>query len=355
MKFSLNYIALILIVLINIDCVGKKGTTDKIISDQEEIQKEIQKQLNAEFEIYVEKARPEDREYYKAYNKALTLWKIPFQEINVSTSFGNAHVIVSGPENGDPVVLLHGMNASSTMWYPNIRALSQIHRVYAIDNLTESGKSQMDKEIKNLEEVINWYFEIFDQLHLDSFSLIGASKGGWMAVNIALHQKSRIKHLILLSPLQTFMRIPPGAEISFAISYALHPKLKYLRNALKTMSVNVDAIEQAYLDQYYIATKNAINTKLLLQITLFNDNEINTLNMPVLVMIGDQDIINNEKSIEKAKELLPQIQTYIIKNAGHFLSMDQSDLVNKKILGFLNSSYNSSIEFGIHDTSGIAY
>jgi pimeloyl-ACP methyl ester carboxylesterase len=57
--------------------------------------------------------------------------------------------------------------------------------------------------------------------------------------------------------------------------------------------------------------------------------------MPVLLLIGDNDIINNQNSIERAKKNMKNVETAIIKDAGHFLSIDQSEIVNKKILDFL--------------------
>ena len=344
MKFSIKYIALLVIVLAVYSCESEKRKKEKVIAEQEEIQKELQKQLDAEFGEYIEEVKPEDREYYKAYDKALTLWKTPFHELNIQTSLGNAHVIVSGPKNAEPVVLLHGMNASSTMWYPNIKALSQNHRVYAIDYLLEPGKSQINGEVKDMSEIMNWYNEIFDQLKLEKFSLIGASKGGWLAVNIALHQRSRIRNMILLSPAQTFMWIRPGSEILSDINYTLSPKRKHLRRVLETMSVNVDKIEQAYIDQYFIATQKAKNSKFILQMTPYSDDELKSLTMPVLLLIGDHDIINKEKSIEQAKELLPHSETGIIKNAGHFLSIDQSEIVNTRILDFLDANSTTHIK-----------
>ena len=92
-------------------------------------QQRLQLQLDEEFGEYVEVVKPEDVALYTAYNKALKLWKTPFHEVNIKTSFGNAHVIVSGAKDAEPLVLLHGMNASSTMWYPNVKALSKNYRV----------------------------------------------------------------------------------------------------------------------------------------------------------------------------------------------------------------------------------
>ena len=338
MNFPIKYFALFVIVLVEYSCEIKTGKKDIAITEQEENRKELQKQLDAEFGKYIEEVNPGDREYYKAYDKALGLWKIPFHELNIQTSFGKAHVIASGPKNAEPLILLHGMNASSTMWYPNIKALSQNYRVYAIDYLLEPGKSQINAEVKNMNEIMNWYNEIFDQLKLEKFSIIGASEGGWLAVHIALHQKSRIKNMILLSPLQTFIWIRPGSKISSDITYSIAPKRRYLRSVLETMSVNVDKIEMAYIDQYFVATQKAKKSLFMLQMVPFSDKELKSLTMPVLILIGDHDIINKEKSIEQAKELLPYCETGIIKNAGHFLSIDQPETVNARILDFLDEN-----------------
>jgi pimeloyl-ACP methyl ester carboxylesterase len=161
--------------------------------------------------------------YEEAYDKALTLWQIPFVEKYLKTSFGKAHVIITGPENGEPLVLLHGMNASSTMWYPNIKAFSQLFRVYAIDFLLEPGKSQCYGEISETSQIVNWYYEIFNELHLKKFNLIGASRGGWLAVNIALHSKSRINKIILLSPAQTLILLHLALAIKYCILVLLPP------------------------------------------------------------------------------------------------------------------------------------
>jgi pimeloyl-ACP methyl ester carboxylesterase len=337
MKFSIENIALLAIMLIVCNCESESKLKDTVFADREEIQKGLKEQLKAEFGEYVEEVTPKDRAYYKAYNKTLTLWNTPFHEHYVPTSLGKAHVIISGPEKAKPLVLLHGMNASSTMWYPNISALSQQYRVYAIDNLLEPGKSQLNGDVKGIEGLIKWYNEIFDQLKLEQYSLIGASKGGWLAVNIALHQGSRIEKLILISPLQTFTWIGPGPDISSSITYAIAPGRKRLRHALETMSENVDNIEQKYIDQYFIGAQKAKNTMLLFQMIPYSEEELKKLSMPVLLLIGDNDIVNKEKTVEKANELLLHVETGIVKNAGHFLSMDQSEIVNARILDFLES------------------
>ncbi len=278
----------------------------------------------------------DDLNYIQCYDKALTLWQIPLVEKYIKTSYGDAHVIITGPANGEPLVLLHGMNASSTMWYPNIKSLSEQYRIYAIDFLLEPGKSLCQGNPDETSEVVNWYYEIFDQLSLKKFSLVGASRGGWLAMNIALHDKSRINKIVLLSPAQTFIWIRPGLKIINNIEYSLLPQRKRLRNVLETMTFDVDKISQIYINQYYIATQKATMNKCFLQMRPFSDKQLKSLQMPILLLIGDQDIINNDKSLEMAKKLFQNTETEKIKNAGHFLSVDQPEIVNKRILDFLH-------------------
>ena len=58
--------------------------------------------------------------YLAAYKAAMNLWPVSYEEIEIPSRFGIAHVIVSGPKNASPLVLLHGYMATSTMWAPNI-------------------------------------------------------------------------------------------------------------------------------------------------------------------------------------------------------------------------------------------
>lgn len=273
--------------------------------------------------------------YEEAYDQALKLWQVPFEEKYIDTRFGKAHLLVSGPKDAEPLVLLHGLNASSTMWYPNIKQLSEYYRIYAIDFFMEPGRSVCQSEVENTEQIIDWYYEIFDALKLEKFSVLGASRGGWLGLNIALRDKKRVDKLVLLSPAQTFTWIKPGTDILYNIAYSMFPKRKHLRSVLETMTVDIDKISQAYINQYYLATKQASVDKCFLEMTPFTDKQLKSLNLPVLLMIGDADIINDDESLKKAKKLLPNVQTQKIKNAGHFLSVDQPEIVNKEIIDFL--------------------
>ena len=284
------------------------------------------------------KSRHAQKSYLKAYDLALKgLWGVPYDEKDLKTNFGNAHVIISGPSNAPPLVLLHGMNASSTMWYPNVKDFSKTYRVYCIDFILEPGKSFSNGKIESADDIAKWYDEVFDRLKINNFGIVGASRGGWLALHLKLHARHHITEIALLSPAQTFTWIKPKRQVLANIFFTMFPRRPRLRKVMQTLTFNVDQISQRYYNQYFIAvakTKTKTN-KSLLAMKPFSDEELKSLKIPVLVLIGDHDIINNKDGLQKAKDLIPNVQAEIIKEASHFLSFDRPELVDKKVLDFL--------------------
>src|SRR5690554_3434671 len=201
---------------------------------------------------YITAPSQENKPYFNAYDATLKIWKVPYEELYIPTTYGTAHVVVSGPESGEPLVLLHGMNASSTMWYPNIKALSKNYQVFAIDFILEPGKSYKTKDMESTEQISAWYQEIISKLELKSYHLIGASRGGWMAVNLALQNQENIKSMVLLSPAQTFIWIRPSVDLLKNIISAFSSNEKQVQQTLESMSSNMGNINKNYIKQYIL-------------------------------------------------------------------------------------------------------
>lgn len=286
---------------------------------------------------YILNAVGTNKAYFKAYDETLKLWNVPFEELYIPTTNGIAHVVVSGPKNAEPLILLHGMNASSTMWYPNIEALTKKHRVFAIDFILEPGKSYLYNDIESVDKITAWYNEVLFVLKLENYHIIGASRGGWLAVHLALKNPKKTKSLILLSPAQTFTWITPSTDLLKNILALLSSKEKQMKQSLETLSSNPANISDIYLEQYKIATEKDSVNKFMSSMKPFTTTELKSLQMPVLVLIGDDDMINEKRTVEIANTL-PNGKGEVIQNAGHFLTIDQSETVNKKILDFLEQN-----------------
>jgi hypothetical protein len=116
--------------------------------------------------------------YFAAYEAALRRWPAAYEARTVTTSFGPSQVLISGPAGAPPLVLLHGMCMSATMWSPNIADWSRERRVYAVDTIGDIGRSVATRPLKTQAEYVAWYREVLEGLAIPSADVLGLSYGG---------------------------------------------------------------------------------------------------------------------------------------------------------------------------------
>lgn len=272
--------------------------------------------------------------YIKSYNKTLELFDVPFEEIDIKTSYGTAHIITCGPKTGEPLVLFHGTDASSTMWFPNVKELSKEYRVYAIDFPLEAGKSISNRMKLSNKQTSLFYTEVFNHFQMKNINLLGISRGGWLVTYLAVHNPD-VKKLVLLSPAQTFGQVENLGKALSGLNLKIFPSTKSNDKFFKAFSYYPEKINPLFKNQLYLAYKYGNSRPRLLNMWPFSKKELESIKIPVLILIGDHDIINSEKTLIKAQKYLPNVETGVIKDAGHFLSMDQPENTNKIIIEFL--------------------
>jgi pimeloyl-ACP methyl ester carboxylesterase len=125
-------------------------------------------------------------------------WPTPPQQRNVETRFGATHVF-HWPGTGTPIVLLHGSGATSIMWHKAIKGLAG-HQLYAVDTIGEPGRSLQRAPIRDPQDLASWLDEVLAGLELDHVHLVGASYGGWLALNQALRSPKRLATISLVEP-----------------------------------------------------------------------------------------------------------------------------------------------------------
>lgn len=278
--------------------------------------------------------KEKETEYLAAYDNTMKLWPVAYEEKNIQTKFGTAHVIIAGPKNGEPLVLLHGMDASSTMWYPNIKSYTSKYRVYAIDHIVSSGKSVLKDKRPDKNEVVAWYNQVLDSLQLKKFNLAGISIGGWLATNYTLHNQDRVKKLVLLSPVQTFGYMKFNWETRRTVNFKFFTNRKRLRKALEVLSHYPDNISPVYQEQMYLGTLYTHATFDMVGMKPFKD-KLSKITVPTLVLAGEYDILCGKELLASAKKRMPNVQTYLVPDAGHFITNDQQAITDKKMMEFL--------------------
>lgn len=140
--------------------------------------------------------------YMAIYDTILEKWPIAYEAKYVPTSYGDTFVISSGPEDGEPLVLLYGAGTSSTIWMSNVADLSKTYKVYAIDIMGDIGKS---KQIKAFDrtEFADWITTILDGLEIEKTNMAGISLGGFLTTSYAIEKPERVKKIVLIAPAAT--------------------------------------------------------------------------------------------------------------------------------------------------------
>jgi Predicted hydrolases or acyltransferases (alpha/beta hydrolase superfamily) len=150
-----------------------------------------------------------EKEYHQLYDRTLEMFGLPYTSKYIQTRYGETHTLNFGDPGKKPLLLLHGMTMSSTMWYPNIMHLLQERSVYAVDVIGDFGKSRTKSVIKDKKTAARWLLEVMDGLQLHHTDVAGHSMGGFLALNFTLVYPERVSKLLLYAPAGAFHKISP--------------------------------------------------------------------------------------------------------------------------------------------------
>lgn len=275
-----------------------------------------------------------EKEYCLCYEKCLDMFEMEYKSLYLPTSFGETHVLCFGDSSKQPLLLLHGMTMSSTMWYPNIKQLTQERCVYAVDVMGDFGKSKPTAVIKNKQAAQQWLLEVLNALLFDKVDIAGHSMGGFLALNFSIAYPDRVSKLILYAPAGTFHKI------SYNFFMKVYPALlfqseKWVDNAFRWFSGRGEQLTPIFRTQVIAGYRHA---KPLLQVmpSVFPIEEFHNFKVATLLLVGDKEVIYPAlKAIAYAKKAIPGLEAHLIEGASHSLTMEQAEIVNDLTLQFL--------------------
>lgn len=277
--------------------------------------------------------------YFAAYDAALRLWPVPYESFDVTTCYGQTHVNACGSKDASPLVLLHGGYASSTMWFPNIADLARRFHVLALDTIGEPGKSIPTQQNASKRDLAAWLVGVLDELGISQTHVVGLSRGGWLALNLAIQAPHRLGKIVLLSPAASFIML--NRFFSAIVGSVMHIPTRFVSKiALYSWVTRGFVVNDVYAEQFILGLQYwnwamGYNGYSGVMPSVFPDEELRQIKNPILMLIGDQDRLNPPRVIGQAKRMIPYIEAEIVPNAGHLLSMEQPDLVDVRVLEFL--------------------
>jgi len=273
-----------------------------------------------------------EKQYLELYETVLAKWDIPTEPLDITTRFGITHINASGSSENSALVLLSGFGANSTMWFPNIAALSSKFRVYAVDTNGQPGKSLPSQKLTAANSA-DWIAEVLDGLGLEKVHMAGISLGGWLTLNFAIHKPERVNRVVLLDPAASFEKMSAAFLRHSFIPIMIHPTRSGLIQYFRWMTQGY-VVEPNWGE---LMLRGILNTRPQppIRAVVFTDSELRSVKVPALVLIGEHSVIYNPQRVyQRAPRLIPNVQAEIIPDASHALNAEKAELVNLRILEF---------------------
>ncbi|MEU7515408.1 alpha/beta fold hydrolase [Streptomyces sp. NPDC042898] len=259
-------------------------------------------------------------------------------ETDVETSFGTTHVYRYGPadpaaDSRTPVVLIHGSGGCSAQWYPNTLALSAERPVYALDTPGDPGRSVQREPMWQPERAARWMDEALDALGLDKVHLVGSSYGGWLVINQAHLRPGRLASVTALDPgglekvgLRFFVWIFASLFATYAPK-AWRPRLaKWLEQPVIVVP-ELRAMIQASVKAFRIRRPAPLP---------LSDAELGSIRTPFYLIMGKRSLlVHPKRQLERVPRLMPGARAEIVAATGHGPQIDHPDLVNARMLSFM--------------------
>jgi pimeloyl-ACP methyl ester carboxylesterase len=290
------------------------------------------------------------QEFLAFYEEKAKRWPVPCETRVVETPSGRTFVRVSGRAGDPPLVLLPGARGSSLMWIPNIAALSERYRTYALDLITDIGLSVPRREFGSPENYVAWLDEVFDVLAPEGgVNLMGISYGGWLACVYASRRPDRLRKVVLLAPGGGVLGLSWAFFISLVLLSLHLPGRRERRggarvrrvmrwlfaDTVRSAGADREAVEQEIYDM--VMTGRFLARPRMIWPKVFDDEEWRAFNVPALFLVGENEKIYSAKAaVRRLNRVAPAIRTEIIPGAGHDLTMVTADLVNRRIVAFLD-------------------
>lgn len=253
--------------------------------------------------------------------------------------------------DGPPVVLLHGGGAGSAIWFRQIEMLAKSNRVIVPDHPLFGLSSQLAYEAPFLDSAKAYMIGFMDALGLTKADFVALSLGAQIALAMAMSESSRVGRLVVIGSSglgKEFPLVYKLSNVPVLGRLIVRPNRWGQDNYFKTMEVVDSEFDDAgaYKQYAYDVTLTRGHAKGMRssisvltdfdgQKSIFSDDELRSIQQPVLAVWGYHDPVFPVRHGYRLARLIRNSSLHVIDNARHVPLLDNPDVVNELIAGFI--------------------
>ena len=211
---------------------------------------------------------------------------------------------VHGPPGGVPLVLLHGGGSTIDVTFGRVLpVLARRRRVIAVEEQGHGRTTDRDAPVA-FESSADDVAALLRHLGVDQADLFGFSNGASVALQVAIRHPERVRKLVFAS--------------SFTRRDGARPELwEFMRQA--DFSSMPQPLKDAFLrvnpDPAQLRTMHDKDAERMRSFADVPDDLVRGVRAPVLVVLGDRDIVTPEHALELTR-LLPDARLLVVPG-GH--------------------------------------
>lgn len=237
--------------------------------------------------------------------------------------------------DGVPIVLLHANTGNADSWAPNMPGfVAAGYRAMAFDR-RGWGRSQADPATGPQPGTIADDLDaLVDFLGLDRFHLVGIAGGGFVAYDYALWRPERLRSLVVAASGGSV----EDSELARLRARTRLPGFRSWPAEFREVSpgytaTNPQGLERWLEIHHHARQQGAPSQPLRTRITLA---KLETIQVPTLLMPGDQDLQTPPWVMRWQAAHLPDVEFVVVPEAAHSLNWEQPEAFNREVLSFIS-------------------
>jgi pimeloyl-ACP methyl ester carboxylesterase len=275
----------------------------------------------------------------------------------LSLTIGNVHYEKVGPQDGRPVVFIHGYAMGGSLWRPLTERLAAggflcVTPTWPLGAHTEPMNADAELTIEAIAAMVG---ELLDELSLEDVVLVGNDTGGAIAQVVATSTPARLGALVLTS-CDAFEHFPPPILKPFIAAAKFAPTFQAALLPLRTRPGreraygalahgDIDDLVTEWLEPALTNSKvrgdlRRLTASLNQRTTVEAAERLPRFSKPALIAWSEQDAFFPLEDGQRLAATLPNARLEVIGQARTFSMIDQPDALAGLIADFADGGAN---------------